>query len=90
MRGRTQAFVAIVLAYAVMAILISPAVPSPHSTLPSKQTVDSLQSVVWFTALLLATAGTYVAWSRGEVLASLLHLPFSGSGFDELTIALRC
>ncbi|HEX9119692.1 MAG TPA: hypothetical protein VF840_04065 [Terriglobales bacterium] len=90
MLGRTQAAVAILIAYAVMVILISPAVPSPQSTVPSKQTVDSPQSVIWFTALLFATAGTYVAWLRGEVLASLLHLPFSGSEFDELTTALRC
>jgi hypothetical protein len=90
MQGRTQAAVAIFIAYAVMVILISPAVPSPQSTLPSKRTVDSPQSVIWFTAFLLASAGTYAALSRGEVLASLLHLPFSGSEFVELTTALRC
>jgi len=90
MRRRAQAVFAIVIAYAVMAILISPAVPSPQSTVPTKQTVDSPQAVIWFTTFLLATAGTYAALSRGEVLASLLHLPFSGSEFDELTTALRC
>jgi len=90
MRGRTQAVFAIVIAYTVMVILISPAVPSPQSTVPSKQTVVSPQVVLWLTALLLATAGAYVAWSRGKVLASPLHLPLSGSDFVELTTARRC
>lgn len=89
MRGRTQAVVAIVIAYVVMVILISPAAPSPQSTDPLKQTVNSPQGFTCFTALLFAIAGTYVAWSRGEDLASL-HLPVSDSEFVELIPALRC
>jgi hypothetical protein len=90
MRGRTQALFAIVIAYAVMVILISPAVPSPQSTDPSKQTVVSPQVVIWFTALLFSTAGAYVSLLRGKVLASTLHLAGSGSELVERTTARRC
>ena len=90
MQGRTQAVVAMVMAYAVMAILISPAVPSPQSTVPSQQTVDTPRVVIWFTALLFGTARAYGAFSCGEILAALLHLPCSGCDSLELTTALRC
>ena len=90
MRGRTQAVFAIVLAYAVMLILISPAVPSPQSTVPAKQTVVCPQVVICLAALLIATAGAYTNLSRGEVLASTLHLAFSGSELVERTTARRC
>ena len=90
MQGRTQAVFAIVIAYAVMVILISPAVPSLQSTDPSKQTVVSPQVFICFAAILIATAGAYVSLLRGKVLASTLHLALSGSEFVERTTARRC
>ena len=43
--GRMQAITAIVLAYAVLLLLVSPAVPSPITTLRSKQMVHPPQGI---------------------------------------------
>ncbi|MFI5087980.1 MAG: hypothetical protein ACHP7I_06265, partial [Terriglobales bacterium] len=60
--GRMQWITAIVMAYAVMLILVSPVVPSPLTTLRSKQTIQPPHfvapvSALLFTSVIDATRG---------------------------------
>jgi protein-S-isoprenylcysteine O-methyltransferase Ste14 len=74
--GRLQWITAIVMAYAVMLILVSPAVPSPATTLRTKQTVQPPHFIAPVTALLftsavdLIRAAAWVTTGRVQVLAN--------------------
>jgi len=54
--GRLQGITAIVMAFAVMMILVSPAVPSPATTLRTKQTIQPPQFMAPVSALLFTAA----------------------------------
>ena len=90
MQGRSQAILAIAIAYAVMLILISPAVPSLQSTTPLRQTEVPQHIVFCFAVLLIATAAAHAALSRGQALTAALQQALSGSEFVERTTVRRC
>ncbi len=84
-----QVVTAIVMAYAIALILISPAVPSPLTTLRSKQTVQPPQVVAPVPALLFTSAAEAVStslWMTSEPV----HLTLSGSERVDLTQARLC
>jgi hypothetical protein len=90
MRGQAQAVTAIVLAYAVMAILVSPAVPSPLTTIPSKHTAQPPQFLVTLTALPMAAALEYSNPLYDMVLLPPARLGASGSDVVDLNAARLC
>ncbi|MGB9103782.1 MAG: hypothetical protein WCC59_03400 [Terriglobales bacterium] len=86
--GRMQWITAIVMAYAVLLILVSPVVPSPLTTLRSKQTVQPPHfvapvSALLFTAVVNATR-TFGLMEQPERLLT------SGSDIVDLTTARLC
>ncbi len=70
MSGCLRVFVALLMAYAVMVILVSPAVPSPVTTVPLRHSVQPLHFDVVLTAMLLAVnSGIPVMLSQHTLLA---------------------
>ena len=90
MRGHTQTVIAVLMAYAVMAILVSPAVPSPLTTVPSKHTVQPPQVVVMLTALPMAAAVEALNPLYDIALAPPARLGASGSDLVDLNTARLC
>ena len=90
MRGRTLAVVAVVMAYAVLLILVSPVVPSPLTTVPSKHTVHPPQVTVALVALLVSIVGVEVSFSHQAALAPPARLGCSGADVVDLTTARLC
>jgi hypothetical protein len=88
MSGRMQGITAIVMAYAVLLILVSPVVPSPLTTLRSKQTVQPPHFVAPVSALLFTAAieFTRTFWLMEEPE----RLPTRGSDIVDLTTARLC
>ena len=84
MRGIT----AIVMAYAVMLILVSPIVPSPLTTLRSKQTVQPPHFVAPVSALLFTAVVdcTRTLW----LMEGPERLSTRGSDIVDLTTARLC
>ena len=86
--GRMQGITAIVMAYAVLLILVSPVVPSPLTTVRSKQTVQPPQFVAPVAALLFTAAvdtkRTFGLMEKPERLLT------SGSDVVDLTTARLC
>ena len=81
---------AILMAYVVMVILVSPAVPSPATTLPSKHTLQPPQFVVPVTALLFTVAANHARAFQWMVGPPPVHLALSGSEVIDLTTARLC
>jgi hypothetical protein len=85
--GRIQAITAIVMAYAIMLILVSPVVPSLLTTTRSKHALQPPHFVVPVSALLfpaaISTAHTFLQFTEQALLAS-------GSDIVELTSARLC
>jgi hypothetical protein len=83
-----QWITAIVMAYAVMVILVSPAVPSPLTTVRSKQTVQPPHFVAPVSSLLFTAAvdATRTFW----LMEKPAHLLTSGSDIVDLTTARLC
>jgi choline-glycine betaine transporter len=86
--GRMQGITAIVMAYAVMLILVSPLVPSPLTTMRSKQTVQPPHFVAPVSALLFTAVvdTTRTFWLMEE--PERLHT--RGSDVVDLTTARLC
>jgi len=86
--GRMQGITAIVMAYAVMLILVSPLVPSPLTTPRSKQMVQPPHFVAPVSALLFTavidSAGTFWLMEEPERLLT------RGSDIVDLTTARLC
>ncbi len=86
--GRVQAITAIVLAYAVLLLLVSPVVPSPVTTLRSKQMVHPPQGIAPATVLLFASAGDITrSFLLKQETARLLTV---GSDVVDLTTVRLC
>ena len=86
--GRMRGITAIVMAYAVMVILVSPIVASPMTTLRSKQTIHpphfvAPASALLFTAVVDCTR-TFSLREEPE------HLPARGTDIVDLTSARLC
>jgi len=79
---------AIVMAYAVLLILVSPVVPSPLTTLRSKQTIQPPHFVAPVSALLFTAVvdATRAFW----LMEKPAHLLTSGSDIVDLTTARLC
>ena len=86
--GRMQGITAIVMAYAIMLILVSPAVPSPLTTMRSKQTIQPPQFVVPVPALLFTAAvdSMRTFWLMEDPARLLTR----GSDVVDLTTARLC
>lgn len=86
--GRMRGITAIVMAYAVMLILVSPVVPSPLTTLRSKQTVQPPHFVAPVSALLFTVVVdcTRTFWLMNEPE----RLSTRGSDIVDLTTARLC
>ena len=86
--GRMQGITAIVMAYAIMLILVSPLVPSPLTTMRSKQTVQPPHFVAPVCALLFTAAvdctRTFWLMEKPERLLT------RGSDIVDLTTARLC
>ncbi len=87
--GRLQWITAIVMAYAVMVILVSPAVPSPATTLRSKQTIQPPHFVAPVTALLFTSANDLVG-AAAWVIAEHGEIASQGPEIIDLTTARLC
>ena len=86
--GRMQWITAIVMAYAVLLILVSPVVPSPLTTLRSKQTVQPPHFVAPVSALLFTAVvdATRTFWLMEEPKRLLTR----SSDVVDLTTARLC
>jgi hypothetical protein len=86
--GRMRGITAIVMAYAVLLILVSPLVPSPVTTLRSKQTVQPPHFVAPVSALLFTAVfdSTRMLWLMEEPERLLAR----GSDIVDLTTARLC
>jgi choline-glycine betaine transporter len=86
--GRMQAITAILMAYAVLLILVSPVVPSPLTTVRSRQVVHPPQFVTPASALLFTSAAdsTRMFWLMEEPGRLLT----SGSDIVDRTTARLC
>ena len=86
--GRMQWITAIVMAYAILLILVSPLVPSPLTTVRSKQTVQPPHFVAPVSALLFTAVAdaTRTFW----LMEKPAHLLASGSDIVALTTARLC
>ena len=86
--GRMQGITAIVMAYAIMLILVSPIVPSPLTTLRSKQRVQPPHCVAPVSALLFTavvdTSRTFWLMEEPERLLT------RGCDIVDLTTARLC
>jgi choline-glycine betaine transporter len=88
MSGRMQGITAIVMAYAVLLILVSPVVPSPLTTVRSKQTVQPPHffapvSALLFTAAIVSTPTFWLMEEPERLLAR-------GPDVVDLTTARLC
>jgi len=90
MRGPSQGVVVVLMAYAVMLILVSPAVPSPLSTMPSKDTVQPKQVSVPLAALLIIAPIVNLNPLYEMVAAPPVHFGARGSEVIDLTTARLC
>lgn len=83
-----QGITAIVMAYAIMLILVSPLVPSPLTTLRSKQMVQPPHFVAPVSTLLFTAVVdcTRTFW----LLEEPVHLLTRGSDVVDLTTARLC
>jgi hypothetical protein len=86
--GRMQGITAIVMAYAVMLILVSPVVPSPLTTVRSKQTVQPPHFVAPVSALLFTAALEVTGTLR--LMEDPERLLTRGSDIVDLTTARLC
>jgi hypothetical protein len=84
--GRLYAVTAVVLAYIVLLILVSPAMPSPMTTVRSKQVVHPPQGIAPVTVLLF----TAVVMHSYGLMEEPEHLLTSGSDVVDLTTARLC
>ena len=79
------------MASVVTLVLVSPAVPSPMSTVPSKHTLRPPQVIVPLATLLLTT--NFVSLNNPlfeVVLAPPVHMGASGSDLVDLNTARLC
>ena len=83
-------FTAILMAYVVLVILVSPVVPSPATTVPSKHTLQPPQLVVPVTALLFSVPANHARAFQRMVGPQPAHLALSGSEVIDLTTARLC
>jgi hypothetical protein len=90
MRGQLQAVVAVLMASAVMLILVSPAVPSPLTTVPSKHSVRPPQVVVQLATILLTAAFVNLTPLCEMLLSPPVRLGASGSDLVDLNTARLC
>jgi hypothetical protein len=81
---------AILMAYVVMVILVSPTVPSPATTVPSKHTLQPPQFLAPVTALLFAAASYRACAFPWMVGPQPAHPALSGSEIIDLTAARLC
>ena len=81
---------AILMAYVVLVILVSPVVPSPATTVTSKHTVRPPQFVAPVTVLLFTAAANHARTFQGMVGPQPAHLALSGSEVIDLTTARLC
>jgi hypothetical protein len=86
--GRLQGITAIVMAYAIMLILVSPLVPSPLTTLCSKQTVQPPHFVAPVSVLLFTAVVD--ALRRSWLMEEPERLLTRGSDVVDLTTARLC
>ena len=86
--GRMQRITAIVMAYAIMLILVSPLVPSPLSTVRSKHTVQPPHFVAPVSALLFTAVVDAARTSC--LMEEPERLIISGSDIVDLTTARLC
>ena len=86
--GRMRGITAIVMAYAILLILVSPVVPSPLTTMRSKQTVQPPHFVAPVSALLFTALvdTTRTLWQMEEPE----RLFTRGSDIVDLTTARLC
>ena len=86
--GRMRGITAIVVAYAILLILVSPLVPSPLTTMRSKQTVQPPHFVAPVSALLFTAAvdSTRTFW----LMEKPERLLTRGSDIVDLTTARLC
>ncbi|HEX9119404.1 MAG TPA: hypothetical protein VF840_02590, partial [Terriglobales bacterium] len=86
--GRMRGITAIVMAYAILLILVSPLVPWPLTTMRSKQTVQPPHFVAPVSALLFTAAvdSTRTFWLMEEPERLLTR----GSDIVDLTTARLC
>ena len=90
MRGRSQGVVAFVMAYAVIVILVSPAVSSPVTVLAAKHALQSPQ-VLGHVAAMLSTVAAYDPGVWREIVLTRPEHPTAG-GCDtvDMTTARLC
>ena len=86
--GRKQAMIAVVMAYAIMLILVSPVVPSPLTTIRNKQAVHPPHLAAPVSALLFAAVFDFTRASW--LLEKPERLLTSGSDVVDLTTARLC
>jgi hypothetical protein len=84
--GRLYGLTAIVLAYIILLALVSPVVPSPMTTVRSKQVVVPPQGAAPVTVLLFTSVVMHSLWLMEEPE----HLLTSGSDVVDLTTARLC
>jgi len=88
-QGRLQWITAIVMGYAIMLILVSPAVPSPLTTFRTKQTVQPPHFAAPVTALLFTSANDLI---RVSLWLTVEHdrIVSNGPEIIDLTTARLC
>ena len=90
MRGRSQGVVAVLMAYAIMLILISPVVPSLLTTAPVKHTIQPPNVVLHFAAIVWATATSDAELMREVALTLPAHPAASDFDIVDVTTARLC
>jgi hypothetical protein len=90
MLGRTQGVIAIGVACVLMVILISPTVPSPPTTTPTKHTLDPPNVVAHVAGILQATAACDPGLMHELVPARPSHPTASDSDLVDVTTARLC
>ncbi len=88
--GQMRIVVAVLMAYAVLVILVSPAVPSPATTLPSRHSVHPPQFVVPVAVLLFTAAVDPARAWQWMTAAPPIQRASSGSELVDLTGARLC
>ena len=88
--GRMRIITAVVMAYVVMVILVSPAVPSPATMLRSKHTLQPPQFVAPVAALLFTAAANHAQAFQWMVGSQPTHPVISGAEVVDLTSARLC
>ena len=90
MLGRTQGVIAIGVACVLMAILISPTVPSPPTTTPTKHTLSPPNVVVHEVGILWAAAAPGPEYLLEFVPARPSHPTASESDLVDVTTVRLC